>query len=402
MTDKEKIDKLKQEAAAKQLIRKSVLVSDLRVISKDSIDYKGLYMQMSNDAFKDLARILGLTIDGANKVTGKGDDGAKIMNEIKNLIGGSAKGKQNVVLGVNKDDRSVQRIFAADSVPQISQDAYFDVMDRYMNSDNWVIDSTSVDPRGNITMNLLSNTEFDLNTPRNMEMLRAMNVGVRDNKFNDLGKEIFKSGVSARLTERGINMVPFNLRLVCTNGMMTSDFGGPGDGPSGGGPGSGGGGGNSPFLLRKMGDMDRWLGSLSTLKSARYLDPKFEQRALNAMSTPASLAELEHARDIMTSAAGSKLVFGEQLAPFAPVAKTMAGYASAGIDLSKLTPEMRHGLRTAETVWTVVNGLTDFASHKYNGWPINDHNRMSIKIAAGKMLMKKHDCATLVAKQAFN
>lgn len=396
MTDKEKIEKLKQEAASKQLIRKSVPVSELRVLSKDTIEYNGLIMSMSNDAFKDLARILGLTIDGASRVTGKGDDGAKIMNEIKNLIAGTAKGKTNVVLGVNKDDRSVQRIFAADSVPQIGQDSYFNVMDRYLNTDNWIIDSTSVDPRGNITMNLLSNTEFDLNSDKNKEMLRVMNAGVRDNKFNDLGKEIFKSGVSARLTEKGINMVPFNLRLICTNGMLGSDFGGPDNG----GPGGGGSGGG-PFLLRQMGDMDRWLGSLSTLKSARYLDPKFEQRALNAMCTPASLAELESARDMMTGAVGSKLIFGEELAKFAPVRATMDGYAAKGIVLSALTHEMKQGLRTAETVWKVVNGLTDFASHKYHNWSINDHHRNGIKMAAGRMLMKKHDCAVAVPVQAF-
>ena len=73
---------------------------------------------------------------------------------------------------------------------------------------------------------------------------------------------------------------------------------------------------------------------------------------------------------------------------------------AAGIDTVGLTDSQKRNLRTGVTVWDVINGVTDFASHNY-GFEKKPNADRHMQMRAGDMLSRTFDTSNLVYNQPF-
>jgi hypothetical protein len=73
---------------------------------------------------------------------------------------------------------------------------------------------------------------------------------------------------------------------------------------------------------------------------------------------------------------------------------------SAGIDSVKLNDAQKKNLRTGVSVWDVINGVTDFASHNY-GFEKKANADRHMQMAAGDLLTRTFDTANLILNQPF-
>ena len=105
--------------------------------------------------------------------------------------------------------------------------------------------------------------------------------------------------------------------------------------------------------------------------------------ARQAHETPASLAELNFAKKLLTRH-GAPENLAEQLMPYS---KLLDLYSEAGYDCRHLD------IRQAKSnimMWDVFNELTDFASHN-SLWPANDNRRSSLMQDSMELLQRKRD-----------
>ena len=73
-----------------------------------------------------------------------------------------------------------------------------------------------------------------------------------------------------------------------------------------------------------------------------------------------------------------------------------------GIQPTELTPAQKRNARTNVSVWDIVNGITDFASHDY-GYEIKDpeNTRNELMVQAGGILTKQYDTQNLLVAQPY-
>lgn len=115
---------------------------------------------------------------------------------------------------------------------------------------------------------------------------------------------------------------------------------------------------------------------------------RFENSAVNAMETRASLAELSKAsKMLIDNMVDSKIVY--EVAPFDD---ELQRYASAGFNVEKI-PLTR--MKASMSFWELYNSMTAFASHTET-WEETDNRRSSIEGEAFQMLMRERDVKTYV------
>ena len=94
-------------------------------------------------------------------------------------------------------------------------------------------------------------------------------------------------------------------------------------------------------------------------------------------------------------------ILPEDLEIFFPgLRKTYHGLNSAGIITDSLTPAQSANVRTPLSCWSVINGITDFASHNY-GYEKNQNSDFYLQTQAGDMLSKQFDTVNIIANQPF-
>jgi len=73
-----------------------------------------------------------------------------------------------------------------------------------------------------------------------------------------------------------------------------------------------------------------------------------------------------------------------------------------GIQPNELTQKQQQNARTNISVWDIVNGITDFASHDY-GFNIKnpESTRNQLMVNAGGILTKQYDTQNLLIAQPF-
>lgn len=360
----EQMTALKEEALAVEPLRKNLSLHEIEFVKPDLVNVMGRNFLMERDAFKDLLKLLGVTLDGGQRIIKDEEVGSRIINLIKMAISKARTKKVQIV--VNRRSGSIIRIYSKESAPMISVNGFFEVVDRLLNTDNFSIFrgpvGAVVDDHGMITINLLSENDYQV---------------------TGLKKEIFKTGISIS-NKGGIKVNSFNERLICGNGnTMRLD------------------GGENVFL-RHMSELDQWLHDMSKLKQKQYINPVLEERIRTAMNTKASFGELRMAKHMIGKAIGEQFHRHDEVERYCPVSETMAAFAKFGIDTEGITSDQAMSLRTAVPMWDLINGITDFASHNVNGWKVSESERMQMLIKAGKTLVEKFDCENMVPIQAFN
>ena len=350
----------KKEAIQNQPIRKTIQLADLRFHTMDTAEYAGIMLGVNRQALKDLFQILGFTQGGyRNLEQSLGEEVSRnFLNTMKNAIS-SAKGEVTIAV---TPDRVIARIQKKGQSDLISAQTYFDTFERLANDHS------------------LDIKFMDFNKSNGHIYLSTVAKG-GEFQVGNLSDEVFHTGMSLSRTADGIQADPFMERLVCTNGMVTRQF-------------------EESFKLRSM-DPRMWnefYQHLEKIEKSGFVPTKFSDKVNQAINTPASLSELERGIGIITNNSNIK---PEEIEMF--IRGTKRSYNrihSAGIDTLKLNNEQKKNLRTGVSVWDVINGITDFASHNY-GYEKKANADRHMQMAAGDMLTRTFDTANLILNQPF-
>jgi hypothetical protein len=351
----------KKEAISKQPIRKTILLSDLRFITMDAVEYAGITLGINRQGLKDIVRIIGFSVTGQNKMEQSvGEETSiNILNALKNAISGS---KTEVTISVTPDRVITKCTRSGAQSSLISAETYFDTFERLANQHNLEIKQTDFNPNtGSIHIQALSHG--------------------KETQIGNFKDEIFSTGISFSRTDEGIQADPYMHRLVCTNGMVTRQF-------------------EESFKLRSLEPRmwEEFYKHLDRLEKYDFTPTKFSEHVNRSMNTPASLAELENGAQLLLGS--SKLPEAELEIFFRGLKNTYNKFHQSGIDTTKLTIEQKKNLRTGVKHWDLINGITDFASHNY-GYEKNQNADRHLQVRAGDLLSRTPDCQNLILNQPF-
>jgi hypothetical protein len=351
----------RKDAIARQPIRKTVLLSDLKFETLDTIKYAGVYLGISRTALKNIVGIIGLQMKGSDNLSRiAGEDLAiSVLNSLKTVMSGAAT---EVIISVTPD-RTITKVTATGAKSSlISAESYFETFDRIANNHKLNIQSTNFNSEtGSISISTIAdNSEHQVRG------------------FND---EVFHAGLNFTRTDAGIQADPYMHRLICTNGMVTRQF-------------------EESYKLNSLSPAT-WTDfyrHLETIEKSGFVPARFNETVNSAIKNPASLAELERGIRLLKSHSS---IEDHDLETFFPGSRrTISELLRSGIDPAELTDAQKRNVRTALTKWSVINGVTDFASHNY-GIEKKDGADRHLQVQAGDMLAATPDCSNIILKQPF-
>jgi hypothetical protein len=352
----------KETSLRNQPLRKTIALTDLRFITMDLVEFNGLKLGVDRQAIKDLLQIVGFSSTGLKNLTSSvGEDGAQMfLNSLKNAIGQNKS--MQVTIAVTPD-RIISRIQKEGASAIISAETYFDTFERLANTHNLEITST------------------DFNKGNGNIYIRAINGKGNQHQVENLSNEVFQTGISLARTANGLQADPYMDRLVCTNGNVLRAF-------------------DESFNLRSM-DARTWqefYEHMERIEKMNFVPTAFNQKVIEAINTPASLLELEQGANLLLN--NSNIQQNELEMFFKGHKNTYNRMHAANIDTAKINAKQKANLRTGVSVWDVINGVTDFASHNY-GFEKKANSDTHLQMVAGDILAKNFDTANLVLNQPF-
>lgn len=349
-----------QEAIDAQPVRRTVHLAEIDLIDEEHILYKGTALKIDKSAFRDLLKVLNIPQSFIKRFTEmmveKPEARKNFINTIKNVMTSSGSGGSTVTLVLSKADR---KIVAVHKNPRnlISNGGMLDVVSRVIDENGLDVVDFSIGKNGEVAVNAVSQkSQWDIK-------------GLKD--------EYFHGGISfVNNPKNGFIVTPYINRLVCANGMVGKGFQ------------------EELKLTSTDGDqMQKFFADMSVLAANDFRPEKFIERAQEAISLKASLAEMFTISNAIKNAA--KDITREELERWVPVKYTTSAYHRIGVDTHTLRAGQLKNAKTDTSVWDLVNGLTHFASHD-NGFEIDDYTRQSLQIVAGKLLTDEHDMANFI------
>ena len=163
----------------------------------------------------------------------------------------------------------------------------------------------------------------------------------------------------------GASVDSFINRLICTNGMVGRGFG-------------------EQFVYNPE-SMSEFFKHIQTLKSNGFLPGEFKAKVASAIATRASFAEVKSAADMITGTSKLTKEFVDRFVPYNDIRRK---FLAKGADTTGWNQQQSQNAITDVSVWDVINGITDFASHDY-GFELNNDNKLRLQVEAGKMLSQK-------------
>lgn len=351
----ELFDSTAKRAVEAQPIRKEVSLKSLEVINDKTIAVEGMHIPMSNQAFKDVIKAVGLPVTFDKSFTGAFGEKARqqLINRLKTSM--SAKGQSTVSLVVSPESKSIIGVHKSPK-DLISNESFLKTATQVIDQHGLEVNNFTVNSEGSIFISTSS--------PKNQWGLQ----GLKD--------EEFFGGVSfINNPKDGFQVSPFLYRLVCANGMIGKSF-------------------EETMKLTSFDNssMAGFFNELNIMAKTGFKPTKFEEQVRGAISTNASLFEMEEAYHMMKAISGAEY---KELEAWVPLQKTRARYHSAGIDTITMSKEQKKNAKTGTPIWDVINGLTHFSTHD-NGFRIDDYDRRRVQMEAGKLLTKEFDMANLV------
>lgn len=339
-------DQFKTKSLAESILRIPSSFDEFEFIDPKHLQYKNRVFEVSYQALKDLSKLLGMasnSLKSINKKLGK-EISIAIFN---NMLKAHAKKVNAEVLLVMSRKGNILRILDEKS-SVISNEVFFSIADRIMNQNRLEIHDLSVNPEGELVIQTKGrNSEFQIN-------------GFKD--------EVFESGLSISNTHHGINVDPFVHRLVCTNGMVTKMF-------------------DESISINSINqkEMGIFFDRLHRLEMNDFKSSGFAKKVTEAINTPASIDELTKAIKLLTE---NSEITNNEVEEFINHKQTFRDYLNVGVDLEKISVAKRRNAKSGTSMWNVINGITDFASHNYG---YNVKNNVELQIQAGNMLCKTYD-----------
>jgi len=359
-TNTERLMQFKAAAQANQMIPRKFFLHEIKLIDNSTIDINGVYLHLEPRAFKDLIGILGMN-EKIMKVfdTNFGEDKTKaVLSLIQENISRSGLG---IMLYANPKQISVSRIVVENKqLKGLGLDTYFNTVERMLNDNpDFIIKRTIADP---------SQTQIDLMDPKAEFKIAGKNL------------ETFHPGLSFGTAFNQPSFIQnFTERLVCSNGMVHRDTA-------------------TAYSLNENFNKEQWVKffeHIDNVKKNGWISPAFNQKVENAMTTSASLAEMQHMASMLRSHAGSDVNL------WVPITETVNRFKGIGVDPDTLNTNQLQTAKTGTSVWELVNAITDFASHDYN-YKITDMQKLNMQVAAGKLLMKdSFDMQNVMTKSPF-
>lgn len=341
----EQYEQFKKDVTDFGIVRKVVGLTELDIVSSSLIEYGGVTFEMTEDAWKNLIKLTGLSIGVVTEINKA--LGEKTSKDLLNMM--------RVALSDNNDKRRICIMFSkktskivgfTKSTEQVlGNNAFFSLFERTMNNHSGMeIKNMAINENGNVELTVLNNNwEF--------------NVG---DGITNLGDEYFKSGLAFINTPDATIVNPFAERLVCTNGMITAEKG-------------------LSLILKKAsaGEVSQFFDKVTNLKGTINFDQELKKRIIRMMDSQASFSEMLFARKACEYEISNLKEVGRltKLEEFIPVSEVKQAFLRKNIDLNMLSDKDYKKIRTQLTVWELVNRLTDLSSHpKQYGFRLMDDN----------------------------
>lgn len=352
----------KTEVLSKRIGRKRINLNEIKVISENAIEYAGLTFALSNQAFKSLLRQSGITGKKRRDIiqTYGAEVADKLVSMLTRVLSNS---KVSITMLIDMNTKTVLN-FSNSNESMISNEVYLGEVEKILNNSNLRIDSMIVRPDGGFSLSTLGD--------KSQWGLR----GIESQESFEFGLNFDNSPIM------GTRVLPFNKRLICTNGMIGMNFI------------------QAHHLCNTAESWDTFYRTISDLKKDNFMPFGFDERLRNVMKATASVDELLTAQNIIR--ANSSKEDGAGLGTsnympieyFVPTENTLSAYERKNFSVDSMNKEQRKNAITDVSYWDLINGLTDFASHDYGYGVTNADN---IQRFAGQLFTKKPDLSNLVA-----
>lgn len=343
------VAKKKTETLEAQNLRKTVPFRDINLVNGDTIQYQGKQIKITTDAFKSLLRMLGMSQQFANKFENlfNAEAKAQFINRIKDAMASNAGGLNQVTLVLNPISKSVVA-FRKDESGGISNEQFLNVAEGIIDRQGFDVTNWSVDPKSGIVQ------------------INAFNPNANF-EVKGLSDEVFTGGVTFKNSPiTGFQVLPYVNRMWCTNGLTTSLA-------------------EEAYTLHSLDNtsMEKFFENLNGLRKNNYAPTAFADRVRVANSTPASMREMKWAHNQIKPFAGDKAD------NWIPLSQNEAAYSKLGFE-GGMTAQQSSGAKTNQSVWSVLNGLTHFATHGSDLITSNmqDSDATTMMVQAGNLFGK--------------
>lgn len=339
----------------------NILLSEIGLVKNtftdNIVNIKGRPMSVSKQFVNDFMGACGL---GGVVKSFKNIDNGEISAQILNSVRSAMRTNDKLYRIIVNPNNEIVRLVETDTA-RLSNKAIFDLGEHIANKYGLDAIGADTDNYGNSTLRLVSNTQVSVTNE------------------ND---EVHKFGISIR-SEYGVTKIDnFALRLVCTNGMETTDN-------------------FSHFDLRGISprELTDLFNHILSMKNNGFVPKDFVELVNKAKRTQASICETESTiNSIIKRLGGFGEVENEQtemlrnrfLSEFFPeYMHRKIELLSKGFDLTKMSREQKQYIHCGSVnIWDLVNILTNFGSNNL-GMKINEPKWLQIE--GGKLLNAKHD-----------
>lgn len=314
--------KFRKDCESSQPMRKQIALRELEFESLSRVTYSGMAFTLSEEALRQLLRMLKIpqaTCDMLESQYGTRPT-IEILNSIRSRISGSGV---QVTITVSPS-RVILAVDASNGGTAISAAGFFNEFERIMDHSNHSIKSLNRDDNGGIW----------ITTDGGQHQVGS---------YND---ESFRTGMRISRNLEGVEVSPFLLREVCTNGMISTAA-------------------QDQYSIRANVERNwqQFRRHLEALEKRNWVPLEFDNRVEQAKVTPASWAELTRYGRLITL---NSAVKQEDLGQWIPNwDATVKRYNQAGLDIDKINSTQAKQLRTGANTWDCINAITDFASHNY-------------------------------------
>jgi hypothetical protein len=315
------MDIKRKETLEAQAIRKTVGFNEIHLVNSKSIEYNGQRLGITDNAIKDIIKLMGMPETFVNKFGKLFSEEAKMqfINRIKDAMATNIGKLSTVTLVVNPIERKIVAVKKADD-NSISNDKFLSVVDR-------IIDQNNMDV-----------TNWSINSETGLVSINAFNPAAQFG-IKGMENEHFTGGVNfTNSPNGGFQVMPYVNRLFCTNGIVASLS-------------------EETYELQSLDNttMEKFFENLNNLRRNHFVPNGFVDLVKQANTTPASLYELSRAHSRI------KDVIGERAENWIPLKENMDNYAKAGIELNNVGQLNR--AKSNQSIWSTVNALTHFGTH---------------------------------------
>jgi hypothetical protein len=261
------------------------------------------------------------------------------LNEITLIVSPATK----KVLGFSKTNAGL-----------ISHERFINLADQIIDQHGFEVTNWGVDAnKGLVTINAFNpNAEF----------------GVAD--------EVFKAGLTlTNSPSNGIQVMPYINRLWCSNGLSTPMA-------------------KEAYSLTNLSkeSMENFFQHMTELRKTGFVPTDFANTVNRAMTTPASLWEMQRAHNKV------KNHVGDAADNWIPLNENRSAYIKANQNPSEFTSDELKNAHTNQSIWSLVNGMTHVATHAPDqlAFAMTDKDSTELMIQSGNILGKSWDLGNQV------